>query len=215
MSNIDKAVCKIEDTRLVNYTKRTRSGVEQVFYTGNDGRDFDRFHREGGNSKHNVKMHDKPDTIRLKPPEKHYYAQLIDGEWWWLNGCAECNGNPRDWMTYIECDEHDVCRTCKTSRKEIKETPWGGKNGWQCKPCADIEHEAEKNKALAAMPEEYDLWDFHGQDEITCPYCAYEFSDSWECADEDGENHDCPRCDNVFKVTAVKSLTFDCERIDA
>jgi len=144
----DKKICRIDDPRLVGYTNRTRSGSEQVFYTGNDWRDFDRYHADGGGIKRNVVMHDKPDTIRLKPPQSHYYAQLIDGEWWWVNGCAECNGRPRDWMTYIECDQHNVCRTCHTPRAELKEAPWGGKNGWQCQSCADAGKTAQEFTAL-------------------------------------------------------------------
>lgn len=211
----DKKVCRIDDGRLSEYTKRTRSGSEQVFYTGGDERDFERYRAEGGGTNPNVKMHDKPDTIRLQPPEKHYYAELIDGEWWWVNGCTECNGRPRDWMTYIECDEHNVCRSCGIPRSELNEVPWAGKHGWHCQPCAKKEHEEEKQVALAAMPADYDSWDYHGVNEITCPYCAYEFSDSWEAAGDHDETHECPRCDHEFKVTAVHTLTFDCDRIEA
>lgn len=210
----DIKISLINDDRLKCYTQRTRSGSEQIFYTGNDSRDFERYKNEGGGIKPSVIMHDKPDTIRLTPPERHYYAELINGEWWWVNGCAECNGLPRDWMTYIECDKHNVCRTCKTPRRDLKEAPWAGKNGWQCKPCADAQHEIDKQTALAAMPEEYDEWDYQDLEEITCPYCAYEFSDSWESSDADEEIKECPRCDNQFKVTAVHSLTFNCYRIE-
>jgi ribosome modulation factor len=214
MNEGDKKVCKIDDARLVNYVNRTRSGREQVFYTGNDNRDFERYKAEGGH-KTGAEMHDKPDTIRIQPPEKHYYAELIDGTWWWVNGCAECNGMPRDWMTYIECEKHNVCRTCGCDRSSLTEPPWGGRNGWQCKSCATIEHEADKRDALEKVAnKEYDDWDFHGRDEITCPYCEYEFSDSWECSEHSDEDQECPRCDNVFKVTAVHSLSFDCSRIE-
>ena len=127
MSSEDKKVCKINDKRLFSYTNRTRGGSEQVFYTGNDDRDWDRYRAEGGVQNADVKMHDKPDTIRLKPPEEHYYAQLIDGEWWWVNGCGLCNGRPRDWATYIECKKHDVCRTCHIPRAKLKDIPFGGK----------------------------------------------------------------------------------------
>ena len=213
MEDSDSKICKINDLRLSGYVNRTRSGMTQVFYMGNDSRDFDRYSREGGNSSHGVKMHDKSDTIRVIPPKKSYYSELIDGEWWWLEGCAECNGRPRDWMTYIECDTHNVCVDCKKSRKEIgKETAWAGKHGWQCDTCRKIEHEAEKKKALAAMPEEYRAWEFHGKYEITCPYCAFEFSDSWESAHADCESKECERCDNTFTFTAVHTLTFDCDR---
>lgn len=213
MSNeSDKKISKICDDRLIGYTKRTRSGREQVFYTGNDERDFPRYNADGGGRKHNVTMHDKPDTIRIQPPEKHIYAELIDGEWWWVNGCGPCNGEDRGHKTYIECLEHDVCRTCHRHRSEFKDSVWGGRNGWQCRPCQEVEHEEEKREALDAMPEEFDDSDFHYMNEITCPYCAYEFSDSWEHSEDDSEDHDCPRCENVFEVTAEISVTFNCDR---
>ena len=212
----DKKISLINDARLYGYTKRTRNGSEQVFYTGNDSRDFDRYKKdqydEDGKFIHNVEMHDKADTIKIKPPEKSHYAELIDGEWWWLEGCAECNGRPRDWVTYIECEEHNVCRSCQIHRSKLTDTPWGGKEGWQCKPCADAEHKADKEDALAAMPDEHDEWDYQGLDEITCPYCNYEFSDSFESADNNEEDHECPRCDNTFTVTAEHSLSFNCKR---
>lgn len=216
-------ICKIDDTRLNNYTSRMRNGRIQVFYTGNDSRDFDRYRRDqypdgrGGRYVNNVEMHDKPDTLRIKPPKNSYYSELIEGEWWWVEGCAECNGEPRDWMTYVECDKHDVCRSCKTKTEDLPEgvSRWGGRDGWLCDTCNAAEHEEEKQEALAKMPdkEDFDAWDFHGVDEITCPYCAYEFSDSFESADSNDEEHECPRCDNTFIVTAVPSLTFDCSRI--
>ncbi len=149
----------------------------------------------------------------IDPPENHFHLEWQNDTWEWINGCSECNGKPRDWMTYIECEKHNVCRTCQIHRSKT-EVAWGGKNGWQCQCCHDADHEYEKEAALAAMPEEYDSWDFHGKDEITCPYCAYEFSDSWENAGADDEAEECPRCDNTFVVTAVHSLTFNCDRLD-
>ena len=206
MSHKDKKICKIQDPRLAGYTNRTRSGSHQVFYTGNDSRDFDRYHAEGGASNHSVKMHDKPDTIQLEPSEKHHYAELIDGEWWWLNGCAECNGNPRDWMTYIECDKHNVCRSCRASRSEITEPPWGGKSGWQCVPCANAEKAALKLERLQAMAaKEYDEWDYQNQDEVICPHCEYSFQPDSD--DPDGSEQ-CEVCDGEYTVDTEYSRTF-------
>lgn len=213
----DKKVCLIGDPRLDGYTKRTRNGRQQVFYTGDDSRDFVRYKKdqydEDGKFIHNVKMHDKSDTILITPPKKSYYADLIDGEWWWVESCAECNGLPRDdWGSYVICEEHDVCRTCQIHRSKLTDTPWGGKEGWQCKPCADAEHKADKEEALAAMPDDHDEWDYQNLDEIKCPYCNYEFSDSWENSEDNEKLHECPRCDNEFTVTAEHSFTFNCQR---
>ena len=131
----DAKVSKIEDSRLSGYTNRSRSGSEQVFYTGSDARDFDRYRAEGGNKGHGVKMHDKPDTIRLRPPEKHCYAELIDGEWWWLNGCAECNGRPRDsWGSYIECEKHGVLQNLQVYPPGTERTPVGRKGRLAMRP---------------------------------------------------------------------------------
>lgn len=135
----------INEPLLTPDMKRTRSGATQLFRKDYKDRQF--------TSEENA-------DVVLRPPERHLFAELIGGQWCWVNGCAECNGKPRDWMTYIECDKHDVCRTCKTPRSQLTESPWGGKHGWQCKPCAEIEHEAEKVEALAAMPEEHDEIDY-------------------------------------------------------
>ena len=212
MENKDRKICKIDDPRLSGYTKRTRSGSEQIFYTGDDERDFDRYRAEGGNTGKQVKMHDKPDTIRLRPSEQSYYSMLINGEWWWVDACDQCNGRERNGYSYMgECLKHDVCRSCSKPRKDFK-TVWGGKLGWQCEPCQESEHEEEKQKALAAMSEEFDPWDYHCLSDIKCPYCDYKFSDSSESYDDDDEEHECPRCDNTFTVTANHSVTFDCNR---
>lgn len=123
-----------------------------------------------------------------------------------LNGCAECNGEPRDWITYIECEKHDVCRTCKTPRSEIKDTPWGGKNGWQCKECKDIAHEKEKSEALSAMAEkEYNEIDYLSNDKIICPYC-----DTEKSSDDFNESDDteCHVCDNIFSVEVEYTVSY-------
>jgi len=206
MDSEDKKICKIGDVRLVGYKERTRSGSEQIFYTGNDERDFDRYRAEGGTQKAGVKMHDKPDTIRIHPPEKHYYAQLIDGEWWWVNGCYQCNGRPRDWMSYVECEKHDVCRTCKLTRAKLTEPPWGGKKGWQCKPCAEAEREALKRERLEAVAsKEYNEWDYYGNDKIVCPHCESNYER--DCDVPEGDEI-CEVCGGEYTVEPEYSVTF-------
>lgn len=216
MSNkcTDMKIEKINDQRLSEYVNRKRHGSTQVFHTGNDERDFDRYRAEGGGRLRGVEMHDKPDTVRLQPPEEHYYAELINGEWWWVNGCAECNGRSRDWMTYIECEKHNVCRTCSTPRNQLKEPPWAGKNGWQCKPCATVEHEQEKAAALAAMPDDFDESDYWHEDSVKCPYCDKEFTDSGdgELYQEGTKDIECDRCDQTFEVEIAISFSYSMNR---
>lgn len=202
----DKRICKIEDERLKPYVKRTRSGSEQVFYSGSDSRDFDRFREDGGNIKPGVQMYDKPDTIRIAPPKRHYYAELIDGEWWWLNGCAECNGEERDWMTYIECETHNVCRTCQTPRAEIIGTPWGGKRGWQCVTCHGEEAEEVKIAALTkAAEEEFNEWDYFSTDNIICPHCNSSYEP--DCEPPEGDEV-CEVCGGEYTVEPEYSIKY-------
>jgi hypothetical protein len=206
----------INDPRLDGYTQRMRNGSTQTFYHGDDHRDFERYRTEGGPSNSSeIKMHDKPDTIYIEPPEKHIYAELIDGQWYWVNGCGSCNGKQRDWTTYIECDKHNVCASCGCSRSQLTEAPWGGKNGWVCKPCADIEDAARKAKALERVADyEYNEWDFYSNDEITCPHCKATIEsdgDDYGCDSDDRECHD---CGNTFELTAVHSVTWTTKRKD-
>lgn len=205
MKNPYFKVEKINDPRLVNYTKRTRSGPEQIFYTGDDERDFERYRAEGGGRKANVEMHDKPDTIRLRHAEKHLFAELLDGGWWWVNGCYECNGLERDWMCYIECEEHDVCRTCKTPRSEINDSVWGGKHGWQCRACEAKESLQRKHEALAAVAdEEFDEFEFRSNDEVVCPHCKSEYQPD---EPSDGEE-ECDVCGGEFTVEIEYSISY-------
>lgn len=204
----DKKVGRIDDTRLIGYTKRIRSGRTQVFHTGSDERDFDRWRADGGPSGHNVEMHDKPDTIKIDPPEKHWYAELIDGEWWWLNGCGECNGRERGWNTYIECDKHDVCRTCAKSRPDAK-TAWGGSNGWQCEKCRERERVARRTEALEFVAaKEYDAWDYIHTTKIVCPHCASSYEH--DCDVPEGDET-CEVCGGEYTVSPYYELTFSTE----
>lgn len=45
-----------------------------------------------------------------------------------------------------------------------------------------------------------EIWKYDER-EITCPYCGYEYSDSWECGrdeDEYSDNEECPECGKIF-----------------
>ncbi len=45
-------------------------------------------------------------------------------------------------------------------------------------------------------------------DEVTCPYCGYEYNDSWEFPD-DGEE-ECPECGKKFNYTRNVSVSYEC-----
>ena len=98
--------------------------------------------------------------------------------------------------------------------RQTDRAPWGGKHGWQCKPCADAEHEAEKAAALAAMPEEFDEWDYSGMSEIKCPYCdqVIDETDYLENMNDEQEI-ECPRCDHTFTLQGTVTVSWTTNRI--
>jgi hypothetical protein len=195
----------INDPRLTPTMERIRSGCTQLF-------------REKKKADRSFTSHENADVV-LEPPECHIFAELINGEWYWVNGCDECCGRPGTWLTYIKCTKHDVCCHCGKTRAEAKlnkETQYGHPKGWECKTCCDRIHEEEKSAALAAMGE-YDEWNFWHKSDVTCPYCKYEFNDNhefYDCDEDDPEIFKCPRCDNDFELTVVHLTKFTTKRIE-
>ena len=56
--------------------------------------------------------------------------------------------------------------------------------------------------------------DTDGTDEIVCPYCGQEFSDSLEFIDQDGDDIDCDACGKSFELTVNHSVTYSTSRKD-
>jgi DNA-directed RNA polymerase subunit RPC12/RpoP len=64
------------------------------------------------------------------------------------------------------------------------------------------------NKLLIEVDFDTDFRDFLGQEEITCPYCKYELSNSWEYADSDIlECHECGKMFSYERNTEVRYAT--------
>lgn len=137
--------------------------------------------------------------VQLEPPMKGLYAERFEDGWYWVCGCHKCleNGKP---YSYIVCHEHDRCVTCNIHRTELEETPWGRPDGFQCKSCAAVEHEENKQKALKeARDRGHSEDDCYYTDNILCPVCGS------ECSDDDiHENRErevtCYVCDTEFTV---------------
>ena len=113
----------ILDKRLTPTMERVRCGKTQMFREKNpDDRSF-------------ISV-ENADVILVHPTDVAMYAELIDGKWYWITGCAECKGEPRDWLSYIECDKHNRCCRCGINRENIKDiSVWGGKRGWTRVEC--------------------------------------------------------------------------------
>jgi len=199
---------KINDSRLTPTMKRTRSGRKQIF-------------REDFNLKGELKRHfaneGDPDVITLRHEKQEYYAVLVEGEWWWANGCYECSGDKKDWMCYSICNKHDVCSKCGVHTSDEKVTTrWGNKNGWVCNICHDREEAIEKAKWQAKIDDDYCSWDYDELDLVKCPWCTFEYDAYESCvsfAGNDKESEEeCPKCNNKFTITGHTRYTFTMER---
>ena len=181
----------IKDNRLLPRMTRVRSGQTQIFTDPDNG-----------------------ETMKLKHGKKSMYADLIEGKWYWIEGCGECRGEERGIRhTYIECEEHDRCRVCHTNRKDIKDIPWGGTKGWICKPCQDEKDNARREAAFEKLNGEEP--DTSYEDEIICPHCGSE--QSRDDIHESDPNMDCYVCGGEFSLevdyTATYSTTIKGKRI--
>ena len=103
--------------------------------------------------------------------------------------CTVC-GKP-DSKYFRRCEEHYYCDDCGTRDDLCTHT-----EGVLCGPC--------HKKRVAKRMAEFD-GDTGCTNEVTCPHCGYEFSDSWEMSE--GE-HECPDCDNTFEIERHVEVTY-------
>ena len=188
---------KINDPRLTPDLQLTRNGKKQEF-------------RKKGQS-----WHDEP-IVALENERPELYAMLTDGEWYWVNGCAYCeDAHPSQKgqsYSYVKCDTHNTCGGCGKHRSEFKEPVWGRSNvAFVCQSCHEIECAADKLEGLSKGAE-YDIdEDYHHsyEDKIICPYCLNSFEDEeYSHTNDDGENHQCSNCGEVFTITANISIDY-------
>ncbi len=126
--------------------------------------------------------HDETKKFRLDAPIKGLKAEFIEGKWYWVCGCSKCLGTNEKYCYWV-CEKHDVCQSCGTYRKDLKDIPWGCSDGWVCKPCRDKEDWEEKIDRLTKFESnELDAWDFDDLDEARCPHCNTAYNDIFEDA---------------------------------
>lgn len=179
----------INDNRLTPAMKRVRNGRKQLF-------------RELSKDDRSFTISDNSDVI-LEHENKEMYAELINGKWYWVSGCAECNGKERNFMSYIECEKHDKCSVCSVNRKEIKGPVWGGKKGWTCRSC-------QKAKELEIRREAFNKLggkepDCSYTDEIICPHCGSKIHDSDIHESQDME---CSVCYGELSVEVEYTISY-------
>jgi hypothetical protein len=121
--------------------------------------------------------------------------------------CSVCaTGKYEPWGFAKYCEKHDVCIGCRTKRKDLTDTPWGVRIGaFQCKDCEIRERQKSVKERQAKG------FSHNWENEITCPHCGYENSDSWECG-EDGEQ-DCSECEESFKFERHTMVYYSTEAL--
>lgn len=73
----------------------------------------------------------------------------------------------------------------------------------------------ENDKDYCFLVEEFkfeDEIDTKIESEITCPYCNYELSDSWDYS-SDEDDIDCENCDSLFSYTREITVDYWCKPI--
>ena len=100
------------------------------------------------------------------------------------------------------------CRKCgEETDNFIEYSDWlkarhlnDGEGYWKCPECVNytVELALWENEQL-------------DMDEITCPWCGYEFGDSWEYDDGD-DAAECPECGKLFEYTREIEVTYTSKR---
>lgn len=52
------------------------------------------------------------------------------------------------------------------------------------------------------------------KDQIVCPYCLHEFSDSWEVCSGDSAEVQCPECEKLFEVNSDHAVSYTSSPLD-
>lgn len=116
-------------------------------------------------------------------------------------------------MEDIYPEGSQVCALCGKTNK-AGEYFWfrpGLSIGKLCDACKRLEEKAAKAKqrALYVSGEEVPQY----TDEITCPYCGHEESDSWEHGDED-DSFECGNCGRIFSYVRHTKVTYCTHRLE-
>lgn len=123
------------------------------------------------------------------------------------NTCVVCaTGNyPSFPFGKTMCEKHNVCIECGIKRADLDHAPWASSKGaFLCKPC-ETKLKAEGIKQRIA-----DGFDHEDTDEVVCPHCGYEHSDSWEAGEGKGE---CPDCGGLFTMERDVSVSYSTEKL--
>ncbi len=187
----DNTLEKINDKRLTPDLRRVRGGSTMQFF------------KPGHKT-----MQPEDADITIQAPRPELFAELINGEWFWVNDCPECKGEVPVYP-YVKCDKHNVCVTCKTPRSKLTETPWGTRGGFECQPCFIARRELEKQEALERIAaKKYNEWDYYNMDNVVCPHCGTSYEPDCDISDDD---EICELCGGEYSLKVEYSVSYTTE----
>ncbi|CDN44016.1 hypothetical protein [Paenibacillus sp. P22] len=108
-----------------------------------------------------------------------------------------------------------TCRSCGCVNRAGQSFTYRIFDGDYCPDCnkeLKRKEAAEKKAEIIAGDRDTEC-----EDEITCPYCGHEFSDSFEHLngwEEDLGNIECSDCNKTFRCTANFSVSYSTEKIE-
>ena len=112
---------------------------------------------------------------------------------------------PYGWRKTGETYTCERCGKPTSNRKLFVCGPIGSKDGYSwCDEC--IEYIAEFDRERKWENEQ-----LH-KEEITCPWCGYEDSDSWEFEGEYDDAYECPECEKKFILEVLTEVTYTSRR---
>lgn len=116
--------------------------------------------------------------------------------------CREVTDMPYGWRKTGETYTCERCGKPTPNRKLFTGGSIGGKVGYSwCDKCiSDFDRELEwKNEQSF-------------KENITCPWCGYEDTDSWEFEGEYDDAYECPECGKKFILEVHTEITYTSKR---
>lgn len=109
---------------------------------------------------------------------------------------------PYGWQKTGETYTCSLCGKPTPNRKLFADGPIGGKDGYSwCDECiADFDRKLKWENEQS------------NKEEITCPWCGYEDSDSWEFEGEFDDAYECPECGKKFVLEVFTEITYTSRR---
>lgn len=109
---------------------------------------------------------------------------------------------PYGWRKTGETYSCSRCGKPTSNRMLFDGGPLAGKDGYSwCDECiAEFDRELEWGNEQSY------------KEEITCPWCGYEDSDSWEFEGEYDDAYECPECGKKFILEVLTEVTYTSRR---